>query len=92
MRFTKEQYEAAITALRESSEQLEPDGRCCTCCGSDGHQAFECGHNPLVAMALCRHIAQGADQLHDTLHWLAGYDTRMGEMVGPRKVVLPQPK
>ncbi len=60
MRFTIAQYDAAIRALTEAREQLEPDGRCCTCCGDGGHQAFECGHNPLVAMEICTGIARDA--------------------------------
>lgn len=89
MRFTAIQYDRAIEALRSAKQQLEPDGHYCACCGDGGHQAFECGHNPLVAIALCKAIADGAENLHQTLHSLAGYESYMGEVVGPRKVVLP---
>ena len=89
MRFTKEQYEKAIEALKEGMTQLEPDGDNCHICGDSGHQAFECGHNPLLAMSMCRQIAEQADDLHNTLHYLAGFDSRMGEQVGPAKVVEP---
>ena len=89
MRFTAEQYDAAIKALQDAKSQLEPDGRCCVVCGDSGHQAFECGWNPLVAVAICRTITKQADDLHETLHTLAGYDTCMGEQVGPARVKEP---
>ena len=129
MRFTKEDYEHAIKHLQEGMKQLEQDGRCCSICEDTGHMAWECGHNPLVAIALCNGIATRAGELHDLLHhptghpanecilsrvldlvdteewaaellaaegisdqlhhfihWLAGYDSWMGELVGPAKM------
>ena len=90
--FTRVQYESAVRALRLGSEQLEPDGKCCAICGDTGHQAWECGHNPLYAMATCVAMAATAQQMHDTLYLLAGLDTYMGETIGPAKVVLPDRK
>lgn len=89
MRFTTQQYGDAIDSLRQAREQLEPDGRCCACCGDSGHQAFECGFNPLVAMAMCEAISKKAEALHESLHVLAGHDWRMGSQVGPAAVHLP---
>lgn len=116
MRFTKEQYERASANLRDGMAQLAPDGRCCAICHDTGHQAWECGHNPLLAMATCAGVAKSSDELHrrlhaiedrmdsedvaddlaawredahEHLHMLAGHDIRMGEQVGPAKVVLP---
>ena len=89
MRFTAYQYDQAIKALQDAKLQLEPDGNCCSVCGDSGHMACSCGFNPLVAVLLCRNIAEGAEKLHDTLHFLAGYDTAFGEQLGPRKVVVP---
>jgi hypothetical protein len=70
MRFTNEQYDKAIAYLQEARTQLEPNGHGCHCCGGSGHQAFECGHNPLVAMAMCEGIAKGANELHEHVHTL----------------------
>lgn len=89
VRFTKDQYDSAIQHLKDASEQLAPDGRNCTVCGDGGHQAFECGHNPLVAMLMCKHIAGASQVLHEHLHYLAGYDMYMGHQRGPANVVLP---
>lgn len=90
MRFTRQQYEKAIVSLQDAMQQLEPDGHICACCGDSGHQAFECGFNPLVAMAICRDIAKQSEQLHDTLHFLSGCDFRMGQMIGPAAVHPPE--
>lgn len=68
MRFTAAQYETAIEALRDGAGQLAPDGRNCRICHDSGHQAWECGHNPLLAMAMCEGIAKSATELHDRLH------------------------
>lgn len=105
MRFTTHQYVEAIKALQEGMQQLEPDGHCCSVCGDGGHQAFECGHNPLFAMATCQEmsvdardlhdilhngvIADPLDKLHNIVHYVAGFDTYMGERLGPARVVLP---
>lgn len=70
MRFTTVQYEKAIAHLRDAMTQLEPNDHGCHCCGDSGHQAFECGHNPLVAMAMCEGIAETAATLHDHVHTL----------------------
>ncbi len=88
--FTQHQYEQAIEALRLGGTQLAPDGANCAICGDTGHQAFECGRNPLVAMAICRTVARQSDALHDSLHMLSGHVTRMGEPVGPAKVIVPE--
>lgn len=69
-RFTDEQYAKAIAHLQDARTQLEPNGHGCHCCGDSGHQAFECGHNPLVAMAMCKGIVDRATALHDIIHAL----------------------
>lgn len=89
MRFTADQYDEAIANLQDAKQQLAPDGNCCSVCGDSGHMAFECGHNPLVAVHICRQIAEQSDALHETLHYLAGWDSRFGVQLGPRKVVMP---
>lgn len=68
MRFSKEQYEKAIANLQDGMKQLAPDGRCCVICHDTGHQAWECGHNPLLAMATCEGVAKSSARLHDELH------------------------
>jgi hypothetical protein len=68
MRFTASQYDQAIKALFDGRTQLTPDGHCCRICHDTGHQAWECGHNPLLAMATCEGIARAAETLHDRLH------------------------
>lgn len=45
---SKNDYAEAIESLTAASTQICPDGRACVVCGDDGHQAFECHHNPLV--------------------------------------------
>jgi hypothetical protein len=52
MRFINRQYDEAMQSLHDAREQLEADCNSCACCGDSGHMAFECGHNPLVGMAL----------------------------------------
>lgn len=89
MRFTAHQYDQAIEALQFGKQQLEPDGENCPICSDSGHMAWECGHNPLKAMALCEMIAKDSEKLHETLHWLSGEDIRFGHQVGPRNVFLP---
>jgi hypothetical protein len=90
MRFTIEAYDRAIESLTAAKKQIEPDGNECACCGDGGHQAFECGHNPLVAVAICQSIAKNSDTLHDTLHWLSGHDFAFGVQLGPARVIHPQ--
>ena len=51
---TKEEYEKAIENIKLATTQLEPDGLCCTVCGDNGHQAWECHHNPLSRNYLYR--------------------------------------
>jgi hypothetical protein len=68
VRFTASQYDQAIVALRDAREQLVPDACPCRICHDTGHQAWECGHNPLRAMTMCEGIAQRAEALHDQLH------------------------
>jgi hypothetical protein len=104
MRFTTEQYDAAIEALTLAKQQLEPDGGYCSVCEDSGHQAWECPHNPLLAVATCVGVAREADKLHTAmhggtfnrerihnfLHYLAGHEVRMGEQVGPKRIVMPE--
>jgi len=90
MRFTEHQYDQAIEALQNAKQQLVPDGACCAVCGDSGHMAFECGHNPLIAVEICRVIATQAYNFHETLHWLAGYDQAFGVQLGPAKAVMPE--
>jgi hypothetical protein len=68
VRFTSAQYEEAIANLRDAMTQLEPDGRCCVVCGDSGHMAWECGHNPLYAIACCEQIADRATSFHADMH------------------------
>jgi hypothetical protein len=67
VRFTADQYDQAIGALRDGRDQLA-DGFCCRICHDTGHQAWECGHNPLLAMGTCEGVATQAMQLHDRIH------------------------
>jgi hypothetical protein len=89
VRFTTQQYDEAIENLRLAKEQLEPDGNSCSICTDSGHMAFECGSNPLVAMVMCEQIAKGAEQLHEMLHTLAGFNFHMGVQLGPRRINVP---
>lgn len=70
MRFTASQYDQAIEALRAARRQIKPDGFTCSVCTDTSHQAWECGHNPLVAMAICEGLSKKALSLHDRLHAL----------------------
>ena len=89
MRFTSQQYDKAIASLSDAKRQLEADGACCAVCGDSGHMAFECGHNPLVAVAMCQRITSDAQQLHDALHVLSGYEFAFGVQLGPARIVEP---
>ena len=90
MRFTTHQYNQAIQALESAKTQIHPDGNPCAICGDTGHQAFSCGMNPLVAVSICRMLATESYALHETLHYLAGFDQQFGEQVGPAKVIVPE--
>ena len=68
MRFTDVQYDAAIETLVLAKEQPAPDGQCCRICQDAGHQAWECGHNPLNAMCECDEIVIEALKMHERLH------------------------
>lgn len=87
MRYTLAQYEKAIEALKLGMTQLVPDGYNCSICGDGGHQAMECGRNPLVAQSYCVAIAKQSSELHETLHALAGYNSSMGETTGPAAII-----
>lgn len=53
--FKPEDYEEAIDKLRLGLTQLVPNGNDCSICGDNGHQAWECHHNPLVLMQRVEH-------------------------------------
>ena len=75
MRFTKHQYEEAIKNLQEGMKQLDTcdGGGYCDICGGE-HYAWECGHNPLLAMATCEGAKDAGRELHDMLHILEDPD------------------
>ena len=50
--FTEKDYLSAIRKLKRGMAQLQPNGYPCFICGDTGHQAWECHHNPLVAVEL----------------------------------------
>ncbi|MEE9354762.1 MAG: hypothetical protein V3U75_04155 [Methylococcaceae bacterium] len=50
--YTRLDYNRAVRVLKLGKKQLQPDGENCSICGDNGHQAFECHLNPLVAMDL----------------------------------------
>lgn len=77
MRFTLGQYNHAIANLEDAAKQLAPDGSGCVVCGDSGHQAWECGHNPLLAVAICEDIAKRAHDLHERIHALPD-DQKLG--------------
>ena len=90
MRFTAHQYDQAIEALQQGKQQLEANALPCSICSDSGHMAFECGHNPLVAVQMCCNIVKSAQQLHDDLHQLSGFETAFGVQLGPAKVIMPE--
>lgn len=49
--FTSKDYMDVIQPLMAGLGQLRPDGNSCAICEDNGHQAWECHHNPLVIMA-----------------------------------------
>ncbi len=69
-RFSIQQYDKALADIADAKGQLEPDGRVCVICHDSGHQAWECGWNPLLAMVLCAATAARANELHEKLHAL----------------------
>lgn len=68
MRFTAAQYDEAIENLKLAKAQLASDGNPCEVCGCSSHMAFECGHNPLVAMEVCAATVEAATRCHDMVH------------------------
>ena len=71
---TKNLYLKAIENLKLGMIQLEPDGNCCSVCGDDGHQAWECHHNPLSRNYMyrehwrcfhCNQIFYNVDDAHE---------------------------
>lgn len=78
MRFTTEQYDAAIEALINAKTQIEPDGRHCAVCGDGAHQAWECHHNPLRAMWACQRLHTLGTAMHDALHEITGAGAGLG--------------
>lgn len=89
MRFTAEQYNAAIAGLVLARARPGPGGNPCAVCGDSGHAAWECGHSPLATAAMCREVARIAEQAHGALHRLAGFDQAFGVQLGPGKFVIP---
>lgn len=83
MRFTIAHYDKAIENLQAAKQQLEPDGRCCSICEDTGHQAFECGRNPLVAQELCRETVKQVKALEGNTRWLEKTSIVDGESTGP---------
>lgn len=65
---TIEDYNKLIGLLVEGREQIQPDGDPCRVCGDNGHQAFECHHNPAFVMKWKESLEEAASKLHDTLH------------------------
>lgn len=89
MRFTADQYDAAIEDLKLAKTQLEADGNHCAICEDSDHMAFECGWNPLLAIAMCQGVSKSAEELHNMLHWLAGWDFGMMLQRGPARMRMP---
>ena len=87
--FTVEQYDQAIEALHAARKQAVDGTHIsgCDVCGGDCNP-HQCRHNPLFAMHMCEQLGKQADELHSTLHILAGFDTRMGEQIGPAAVTV----
>lgn len=71
MRFTKKQYEEAVKNLQYGINQLDnrEGGGYCDICGGE-HYAWECGHNPLLAMSMCGGAKEAGRELHDEIHKL----------------------
>lgn len=45
---TLDEYLEAIKNILSAMSQLKSDGNNCAVCGDNGHQAWECHHNPVV--------------------------------------------
>ena len=91
MKFTIKQYDEAIKNLQLARQQKidGTEGEGCSVCGGNCHPD-QCGFNPLYAMDICARIANQSTELHESLHSLSGFQTWMGETVGPAKVVVPK--
>lgn len=89
--FTVKQYDQAIEYLKSARQQhLEgTTGNGCGVCGGNCHPDT-CGWNPLYAMHLCNEIRKQSSDLHETLHYLSGFNTLMGEPYGPAAVQIPE--
>lgn len=89
---TIEDYDKAIEALQEARKQLF-DGTQGEGCGVCGGACWpdHCGHNPMYAVLLCKKIADESVELHNALHYLAGFRTLMGEQVGPASICIYEP-
>jgi len=88
MRFTEEQYDKAIGALKSAKQQLidETQDQGCAVCGGSCHPD-QCGWNPLYAQYLCNQMSEQSNDLHNTLHKMSGFHTFMGESVGIASVI-----
>lgn len=62
------EYEEVLRDLQYALSQPKPDGRGCVVCHDSGHQAFECGHNPVVQRRRLALLAEAAGEIHDWLH------------------------
>lgn len=71
--FTPIEYDKALRAVTDARKQ--DGGGYCEICTDSGHTAQTCGWNPLVAMVICRHVAQTARELHDLFHCHGDEDT-----------------
>lgn len=61
-------YKMTIKDLRRAMTQLKPDGNPCVLCRDCAHYAFECDHNPLVAMLRWAGFRDQVSVLHAALH------------------------
>jgi len=91
MEITVAHYDKAIEHLQLARQQkidgTESQG--CSVCGGCCHPD-QCGHNPMYAVVLCQRMAEESRALHDSLHYIAGFNTLMGEQVGPASVILSE--
>lgn len=85
------QYDAAINALKLARKQKidGTEGNGCSICGGSCHPD-QCSHNPMYAITCCKNIANTSQALHEQLHYLSGFNTFMGEQIGPASVVPPE--